>query len=102
MILFNTTFHVEDEVLEEWLQWVKKEYMPEAVSTQLLSDPLLCKVLNHHDEGSSYSLQFKVADTATLHKWCASTGNKLQIRLQTTFGTKVLPFTSLLEVVDVE
>lgn len=100
MILFNTTFHVEDEVHNEWINWVKETYIPTATESGLITDPLLCKVLNHHDTGSSYSLQFKTDDTATLHRWYANTGNRLQVALQTTFGTKVLPFTSLLEVVE--
>lgn len=100
MILFNTTYHIEDKVLPQWLQWIREEYIPQALYDGLISSPVLCKVLNHHDTGSSYSLQFKVDSTSTLHRWYASTGNRLQVALQTTFGTQVLAFSTLMEMVE--
>ena len=32
MIVYNTTFHIEKDILDESLDYLKKQYIPKAVS----------------------------------------------------------------------
>lgn len=102
MIIFNTTFHIEKEVVDSFLDWLKEVYIPEALEGQYIHSPQLCKVLSQQEgeEGYSYSLQFKVQDTAILHKWFMATGNKLDNQAIGLFGHKVTKFSTLLEIVE--
>lgn len=103
MIIYNTTFHVEDAVLEECLQYLKKRYIPQAAASGFLHNPCMRKVLHtRQEEGSSFSVQFHVKNIDTLNYWMEKEGAALHKDLTTRFGAKVAGFSTLLEEIDWE
>ena len=56
MLIYNTTFQVDDEVHDNFLIWIKESYIPEVEKHGALRAPRICRVLSHRDEGTSYSL----------------------------------------------
>lgn len=98
MLIFNTTLHVEDEVHEEFISFLKTFYIPQAVENALLNQPSLAKIERQHEEnGVSYALQFKTKDIDTLNEWAEKTGENLSFEMNKRFGTKVGGFVTLLE-----
>jgi hypothetical protein len=58
MLLYNVTFGVDKQIEEEWIVWMKSNYIPDIMKTGLFSDYKMYKVLTHDDETSvSYSVQ---------------------------------------------
>lgn len=101
MIIFNTTFHVEDDVLNDYLSFMKETYIPSAASSGFLHQPRLCRIHAQHEEsGSSYSLQFHVKNVDTLNHWFAAQGQALQNELTARFGNRALGFVTLLEEIE--
>lgn len=59
MLLYNVTVGVDKAIEHEWIDWVKKMYIPAVIETGYFSDAKLYRVVTHDDEHSvSYSLQF--------------------------------------------
>lgn len=103
MIIYNTTFHIEKEAHIACVDYLKKEYIPQAVSSGFLLKPRLRRVLqNEENEGESYAVQFHVKNVDTLNFWLKREGMALQQTLVTKFGPKVAGFTTLLEEVSWE
>lgn len=101
MIIYNTTFHVEHEILEECLQYLKKLYIPKAAESGFLHNPCLWKVLyTRQEEGTSFSVQFHVKNMDTLNYWIEKEGSSLHKDLSERFGNKVVGFSTLLEEID--
>ena len=101
MIIYNTTFHLDDEVHNECLEYLKNEYIPQALQKSLLSEPRLALIhRQHEEEGTSYSLQFKAKDLETLEIWMEGIGQDLQEDLTARFGSKVCGFMTLLEEIE--
>ena len=100
MLIYNTTFHVEDEVLNNFLIWIKECYITEVKKQGTLKSPRLCKILSHHDEGHSYSLQWEVENSAVLHHWHMEQGKHLHEELIKIFKDKVVGFPTLMEVIE--
>ena len=97
MIIFNTTYHVDDELEASFIAWLKENYIPMA----LRSEPQLCRVMTTGEEdGSSLSLQFHVQDTEALSLWYKEMGVELTEALVSRFGDRVVGFNTLLEVID--
>lgn len=99
MIVYNTTFHIAQEAVEECLDFFKKQYIPQATASGLLGEPRLMRVM-HTDEGeggSSYSLQFRTENPATLQDWLEKEGTLLHRELVKRFGHRVAGFSTLLE-----
>ena len=45
MYIYNVTINIEDTVHELWLEWMKKEHIPEMLATGKFSKALMTKVL---------------------------------------------------------
>ncbi|GAB6007824.1 DUF4286 family protein [Dysgonomonas reticulitermitis] len=101
MIIFNTTFHVEDDVLNDYINFMKETYIVRAASSGFLHEPRFARIHARHEEsGSSYSLQFSVKNVETLNHWFSSEGEILQGELASRFGDKALGFVTLLEEIE--
>ena len=60
MLIYNTTFQVDDDVHDNFLIWIKESYIPEVQKHGALKTPRICRILSHREEGSAYSLQWEV------------------------------------------
>lgn len=100
MLIYNTTFQVDDSVHDNFLIWIKEFYIPEVEQNGTLKSPRICKVLSHREEGSSYSLQWEVENSGLLHRWHMEQGVKLNEELSKLFDNKVIGFPTLMEVVE--
>ena len=43
MIIYNVTVTVQNEIVEEWLNWIRLEHIPEVLSTGLFIDSVFKK-----------------------------------------------------------
>lgn len=99
MLIYNTTYHVEDEVHENFLIWIKECLIPEMEKSAVLKSPRLCRLLSHQDDGTSYSLQWEVENSTVLHRWHTEEGQKLNQEIIRIFKDKVVGFPTLMEVI---
>lgn len=103
MIVYNTTFHIDDDILEDTLSYLAKVYIPEAIAGGFLHQPCLRKILKESEErGESYAVQFHVKNIDTLNYWLEKEGNAIHQALIEQFGSKIVGFTTLLEEIDWE
>ncbi len=100
MLIYNTTFQVEDEIHDNFLVWIKECYIPEVEKHGTMRAPRICKVLSHRDDGSSYTLQWEVESSSLLHRWHLEQGMKLNDELVKIFKNKVVGFPTLMEVIE--
>lgn len=101
MIIFNTTFHIEDDVHKEGILFLKNVYIPQSAESGFLFEPRLSRIYAQHEEsGVSYSLQFKVKNIDTLNYWLSSEGEHLQSELLKRFGNRMLGFVTIMEEID--
>ena len=97
MIIFNTTYCLDQSVLQSGLLWLKENYIPKALASGQIHTPRLSKILSNETEGANYSLQFMVESIDILEIWYQSTGDDLSQEMNQRFGEKMLGFSTLLE-----
>lgn len=98
MLIFNTTFHIEDGVHNECITFLKDVYIPESINGGFLLEPRFAKIHSQHElSGCSYSLQFYVKNIETLNHWLTGGETLLQQKLKASFGEKVLGFVTVME-----
>lgn len=99
MLIYNTTYQVDEGQEKYFLIWMKEHFLPEVEKHGTLRAPRILKVLSHRDEGSCYSVQFEVENSALLHRWHLEQGLALQAEMLRMFKDKVVGFPTLMEVV---
>ena len=103
MIVYNTTFHFDQDILTEGLSCLKEIYIPKAISGGFLSRPCLRRIIGMpEDKGDSFAVQFHVKNIDTLNYWIEQDGNLLHRELSERFGHKMTGFSTLLEEIDLE
>lgn len=100
MLIYNTTFQIEDEVHDSFLIWIRECYIPEIQKHGTLKAPRICRILSHLDEGSSYTLQWEVENSSLLHRWHLEQGGHLNEELSKIFKDKVIGFPTLMEIIE--
>ena len=99
MLIFNTTYHVEKDQEKYFLIWMQEYYLPEVKKNGTLHAPRIARILSHREEeGSCFSVQFEVEDSARLHHWHREQGVKLVEEMLKIFKDKVVGFPTLMEV----
>ena len=103
MIVYNTTFHIEKDSINECLAYLKQQYIPQAAASGFQLKPCLRRVLQtEEEEGENYSVQFHVKNIDTLNFWLQNEGNRLHKELVNRFGYKIAGFSTLIEEQDWE
>lgn len=101
MILYNTTFIVEEKVNEEWLNWLKSEHVNDYLKSSCFLGARLGKITSHVEPGAiSYSLQFFANDELILTNFKDNYLAEIQQKSLQKFGTNVLSFASEMEHID--
>jgi len=101
MLIFNTTYLVSDKAHEAWLTWVREQHIPFMLESTYFSLPQVARIITSaKQEGTSFSVQFHVPDMRTLKLWHKEYNLSFQENCSKQFGTEVIFFTTVLEVVD--
>ncbi|MBK3517284.1 DUF4286 family protein [Carboxylicivirga marina] len=96
MYIFNTTFMIADSIVDDWKQWMNRNYIP--TMKDLVKDIRveLYEVMAVVEEGNTnFSCQMQVsnpADLDTINKYNAVLVNNVKGK----FGDKCLTFSSIL------
>ena len=100
MLIFNTTYLVSDKVHNAWLNWVHEQHIPFMLDSSYFSKPQVARVITgDKQEGTSFSVQFQVRDMPTLKLWNQEYSAAFQENCSQQFGTEVIFFTTVLELV---
>lgn len=98
MIILNTTYYVHHTIDCEFRQWVRERYFSSALGNGL-SSPSLARILVEPRDGmSGYAVQFRADDLKQAENWHDGLGSVLRGELVERYGTKILSFTTYMEV----
>lgn len=101
MIIFNTTFHVEEDIHEEFVAYMLQHFIPMSLKSGLLTLPRLSRVFGREDEpGHSFAMEFQVADPEILERWNKEESGGVYTPLLERFKEKVTGFSTVMQTID--
>ena len=100
MIVFNTTFHVEAALQEEFVEYMLAVFIPGATRSGLLTSPRLARVFGEEGgEGHSYAMEFTAVDLAALERWNSKESQQVVTPLLEKFKEKVVGFSTVMQTI---
>ena len=100
MILYNVTVKVDWIIHDEWLEWMRREHMPEVVATGCFIRSYLFRILETDEtEGPTYSSQYFAQSKADYDKYIDLHAALLRQKAFDLWGNRFITFRSLMEVV---
>lgn len=98
MYIYNVTINIEDDVHEDWLQWMKETHIPDVMNTGLFLANRIMQVMADDPQGTTYSIQYEVKDLETLDLYQEVYAPKLQKEHTDRYEGKFVAFRTILRV----
>ncbi|MGB3946714.1 MAG: DUF4286 family protein [Bacteroidia bacterium] len=99
MIIYNVTVNIENDVREEWLQWMKQQHIPDVMQTGYFIENKICKVLVDEEQGTTYSIQYLCENMDKLKEYQQQHSPRLQKEHADKYANKYVAFRTVLEIV---
>lgn len=100
MFIYNVTVNIDEDVHDEWIQWMKKTHVPDVMNSGCFTDNKIVKVLHVNDHGQTYSFQYTFKDMKDIERYQKEFAPKLQADVKQKYGEKFTAFRTLLEVIE--
>ncbi|MFY7912636.1 MAG: DUF4286 family protein [Emticicia sp.] len=98
MLIFNITFNVESRISEQWIKWMKTNFIPVALATKLPKDIKVMRLLNEKEnEDKTYAFQFHFKNMEDFMQFEVQHRERISDRYQMLFRGKLVEFTTLLQ-----
>lgn len=101
MIIYNVTVSVDESIVQDWLQWMKNNHIPEILSTKIFIKAQINRVITQNDSGQTYALSYTCKSMKDLHKYQVNHAPLLQQKHSKKFNDKAVAFRTIMEVLDV-
>jgi len=101
MIVYNTTFSVSGDAVEEFIEWIRSTYVPQAMQGGRVSAPQLMRIMAQQEGGVGYALQLQAPSLGELQRWYQSTGKQLMADLTAHFGRRIAGFSTMMEQIEI-
>ena len=99
MYIYNVTTNIQEDVHEEWLEWMKSEHIPEMLDTGKFTKALMTRVIVKEEMGGiTYSVQYTAENKEMLQKYYSEDAPRLRSR-SGKFEGKFVTFRTELEIV---
>lgn len=101
-IIYNTTFHVHNSVVEQWRRFMQERYRVNVErSTLSFTGYRMCRVLlGQETEEVTFAVQFSSPTREAVELWLKGEGHLLLLYLRKHFGERVLMFSTFMEECD--
>lgn len=99
-IIYNVTINVSEPRVEEWLQWMRNEHIPQMLGTGVFLGATLVRVLGYEEGGKTYAVQYRCDSMQNFERYEREFASQLQARSAEVFGQDAQAFRTILEVVE--
>ena len=96
MIIYNITINVDEEIHEDWLNWMRAVHIPNVMSCNLFVSHKICKLIVD-DEGHTYSIQYFCNTMQEFEEYQTKYAPKLQQEHNDKYKDRFVAFRTLLE-----
>lgn len=102
MIVYNVTILIEDDVREEWLEWMRATHIPDVMATGCFVENKMMKVLVDDPQAiaTTYAFHYTANSMDDYQNYVDNYAEKLRKDVVERYGSKMNAFRTLLEVID--
>lgn len=99
MLVYNVTINLDEEIAQEWLEWMRNEHIPDLMNTGCFTAYRLARLLDLPDTpGLSFSVQYVCPSRADYDRYLADYAQTMRNRGIERFGNRFHAFRTLMEV----
>jgi len=99
MVLYNVTVNIDDDVEQDWVEWMKKTHVPAVMATGFFIEYRMMRMLSESPDetGKTYAIQYVAENLAKVEAYLETAAHRLQKQSIIRYGTKMAAFRTVLE-----
>lgn len=98
MVVYNVTISLDQEVSQEWLEWMRKTHVPDVMKTGHFRDCKICRVHGEEEGGITFAIMYTAFSLEDLNTYEEQHANRLQAEHTSKFSGKFASFRTTLSV----
>ncbi|NJW52211.1 DUF4286 family protein [Salinimicrobium oceani] len=99
MYIYNVTINIQEDIHDEWVEWMKKEHIPDMLNTGKFKKALMTRVMvNEEMGGVTYSVQYTTENKQMLQRYYDEDAKTLRSKTAP-FEGKFVAFRTELEII---
>ena len=99
MYIYNVTVNIQEDAHDDWVEWMKKEHIPDMLKTGKFIKALMTRVLVDEEMGGiTYSVQYTAKNREMLKRYYEENAEELRSKTRP-FEGKFVAFRTELEVI---
>lgn len=99
MINYNITVNVDADITKDWLDWMKKEHIPDVMSSGAFLNAQIKKVITRVDNGNTFAITYTCDSMKDLHHYQVHFSDDLQRKHIARYGDKAVAFRTIMQVI---
>ncbi len=101
MFIYNITIKVDKDIHDAWLEWQKKEHIPDLMNTGCFTHVVILRLLEvDESEGFTYVVQCHAPGRALYNRYIENFSTDLRKKSLDKWGHKFIAFRTIMEVVN--
>jgi len=102
MILFSLTVNIDNDIEEEWLEWMRQTFIPSLWLTGFFQEKRFLRLLSNEEQGGlTYSLQLTIENLSKYHEFEKHHLQDFRNMLYGKYAGRLVDFQTILEKVDI-
>ncbi len=100
MFVYNITVKVIPEIEKDWIEWQRKEHIPDVMASGCFKEYKLFRLLEQEEEdGITYVVQYFASSLDDYTRYIEETAPLLRKKARDRWGNKFIAFRTVMEVV---
>ena len=100
MILYNVTVSIDNQVKDDWMEWMQSKHIPDIMNTGLFLEYKMSLILGEENSNSTtIAIQYLCKNTADFEMYQQKFAKKLQVEHTERYRGKFGAFRTLLRVI---
>jgi hypothetical protein len=100
MIVYNITIKITPEIEAEWVQWQKKEHIPDVMASGRFTGYQFYRLLQEDEDGITYVVQYFASDMNEYNRYIEETAPSLREKALARWGNRFIAFRTVMQTVD--
>jgi hypothetical protein len=100
MILYNVTVSIDPAVSEDWLEWMRKQHIPDVMSTGCFIESRISRVHGEEEGGMTFAITYLSPDQEKLDEYREVHAPRLQKDHSERYEGRFAAFRTFLTVIE--
>jgi len=100
MILYNVTVSIDEQIHQEWLDWMRTKHVPDVMGTGCFIESRISRVHGEEEGGMSFAISYLCSSEEKYEEYTSKHAAALQREHMEKYNGKFAAFRTLLTVLE--